>query len=89
VGWFRQAGLTDVKAQTFVRRVQAPISEDLRAALASLIDMRWGGAESEVDRETWSEYERLCDPNSPDFIVDDPDYYAFFTETLFRGQVTG
>lgn len=89
LGWFRQAGLTEVKAQTFVCEVQAPLSDDLRAALAALIDMRWGGAESEVDRETWREYERLCDPNSSSFIVDAPDYYAFFTETLFRGQVTG
>ena len=70
-----------------MREVQAPLTDELRAALAALIDMRWGGAESEVDRETWSEYERLCDPDSPSFIADAPDYYAFFTETLFRGKV--
>jgi ubiquinone/menaquinone biosynthesis C-methylase UbiE len=87
IGWFRAAGLKEAKAQTFVGEVQAPLSGELRAAVATLIDMRWGGAESEVDRETWREYQRLCSPDSQDFIVDAPDYYGFFTETLFHGQV--
>ncbi|MDH4207791.1 MAG: class I SAM-dependent methyltransferase [Anaerolineae bacterium] len=86
-GWFRAAGLREFKAQTFVRDVQAPLSDELRAALGALIEMRWDGAESEVDRETWREYERLCSPDSPDFILDTPDYYGFFTETLFHGRV--
>ena len=89
VGWFRAAGLKEAKAQTFVSEVQAPLSDELRAALAALIDMRWSGAQSEVDRQTWREYERLCSSDSPDFIVDAPDYYGFITETLFRGQVPG
>ena len=89
IGWFRAAGLRKVKAQTFVREVQAPLSDELRAALAALIEMRWDGAQSEVDRDTWQEYERLSSPDSPDFIVDAADYYGFFTETLFCGQVAG
>ena len=87
IGWFRAGGLKEVKAQTFVSEVQAPLSDALRSALAALIEMRWSGAEAEVDRETWGQYEQLCDPDSPSFIVDAPDYYGFFTETLFRGKV--
>ncbi len=87
IGWFRDAGLKEVKAQTFVGEVQAPLSQGQRAALAALIEMRWSGAESEVGRETWAQYERLCAADSPDFIVDAPDYYGFFTETLFYGRV--
>jgi hypothetical protein len=49
--------------------------------------MRWSRAESEVDRQAWPEYERLCRADSPDFIVDAPDHYGFFTETLFHGRV--
>ena len=85
-GFVRQAS-PEVKAQTFVSEVQAPLGDELRAAVAALIDMRWGRAQSEVDRETWGQYEQLCDPDSPSFIVDAPDYYGFFTETLFRGKV--
>ena len=89
IGWFRAAGLKDAKAQTFVCDVQAPLNEEVRAALAALIEMRWGGAESEVEGETWGQYQRLCSPDSPDFILDAPDYCGFFTVTLFHGRVAG
>ena len=49
--------------------------------------MRWPGVEAELTPEDWSEYQRLCLPESPDFIVDHPDYYAFFTYTMFHGKV--
>lgn len=87
VGWFRDAGLAEVKAQTFVGEAQAPLSEELRAALAALIEMRWEGAGPEVGAAAWAEYQRLCLPDSSDFILDRADYYGFFTETLFRGKV--
>jgi ubiquinone/menaquinone biosynthesis C-methylase UbiE len=89
LGWFREAGLKQAKAQTFVSEVQAPLRDEMRAALAALIDMRWSGARSELDSEIWADYERLCRPGSPDFIADHPNYYAFFTETLFHGIVAG
>ena len=37
--------------------------------------------------EDWKEYQRLCMPGSPDFILDLPDYYAFFTYSMFQGKV--
>ena len=30
---------------------------------------------------------RLCQPESPDFILDLSDYYAFYTYTMLRGRV--
>jgi hypothetical protein len=29
----------------------------------------------------------LCTPGSEHFILDVPDYYAFFTYSMFRGRV--
>jgi ubiquinone/menaquinone biosynthesis C-methylase UbiE len=87
LGWFRDAGFDAAEAQTFVGEAQAPLTDELRAALAALIEMRWEGAEAEVGAEVWAEYQRLCLPDSPEFILDDPGYYGFFTETLFRGLV--
>lgn len=85
---FRNAGLEDVKAQTFVGDVQSPISNGLRAALISLFEMLWGMPQPETSMEDVSEYKRLCTPGSPpDFILDIPDYYAFFTYSMFRGRV--
>ena len=49
--------------------------------------MRWPGAEAELSAEDADNFRRLCDPESAGFIVDQPDYYAWFTETLFWGKV--
>ncbi len=37
--------------------------------------------------EDQAEYQRLCLPESPDFILDHPDYYALFTYSMFHGKV--
>ena len=87
LGWFRDAGLQELKAQTLLGDVHAPMSDDMREALIALLEMRWDGAQSEVTPEDWAEYQRLSQPESPDFILDRPDYYAFFTESLFHGKV--
>lgn len=84
---FREAGLRDVKARTFVGDVQAPLSGGERAALASLFEMLWGQPQAEVSAEDWQAYQRLCVPGSADFILEDDGYYAFFTYSLFRGRV--
>jgi demethylmenaquinone methyltransferase/2-methoxy-6-polyprenyl-1,4-benzoquinol methylase len=84
---FQKVGLEEVGAQTFVGDVQAPLTEGVRAALVSLFDMLWGQQQPEVSAQDWQDYRRLCLPGSPDFILDLPDYYAFFTYTMFRGRV--
>ncbi len=87
VGWFRDAGLQEVKARTFVAEFQAPLTPEIREALISLLEMRWEGARSDVSKEDWAVYQRLSEPESSDLLLDRPDYYAFFTETLFQGKV--
>ncbi|MFC1896396.1 class I SAM-dependent methyltransferase [Thermodesulfobacteriota bacterium] len=63
------------------------LSDDIRRALMSLFQMLWGEAQPEVSQEDWAEYQRLCQPESPEFILNLSDYYAFFTYTMFRGKV--
>jgi ubiquinone/menaquinone biosynthesis C-methylase UbiE len=87
LGWFREAGLEEPTAQTFVGDAHAPLSDDMRNALTALLEMRWPAVQSEVAPEDWAQYQRLCEPGSPDFILDLPDYYAFFTYTMFQGRV--
>jgi demethylmenaquinone methyltransferase/2-methoxy-6-polyprenyl-1,4-benzoquinol methylase len=88
LGRFRQAGLAEVSARTFVGEVPAPLSSELRTALVLLFEMLWGDPQPEVSPEDWAEYQRLCRPESPDFILNVPDYYAFFTYSLFQGRVS-
>ena len=87
LGWFGDAGLKELRAQTFVGDIKAPLSDDIRSALISLFQMRWGEPQSELSQVDWEEYQRLCQPESPDFILNLPDYYAFFTYSLFHGKV--
>jgi len=89
LGWFRDAGLQDLRARSFVGEACAPLGDELRHALVELFEMRWPGVEPELTEEDRAEYRRLCLPESPEFIVNDPDYYAFFTCTMFSGTVAG
>ena len=89
LGWFRAAGLVETSARTFADSAHAPLGNDLRAALRALFQMRWPGVEAELSPADRAAYQRLCLPESPDFILDHPDYYAFFTYSMFRGQVAG
>ena len=87
LGSFRKAGLENVQAQTFVGDVHTPLEDEEKLALASLFEMLWGTPQPEVSVEDWQAYQRLCRPDSPDFILGLPDYYGFFTYSMFRGQV--
>jgi demethylmenaquinone methyltransferase/2-methoxy-6-polyprenyl-1,4-benzoquinol methylase len=84
---FQNLGLEDVKTQTFVGEAQAPLSNGLRTALISLFEMLWCLPRPEAASADWAQYKRLCTPGSPDFILNIPDYYAFFTYSMFQGKV--
>ena len=84
---FRKMGLEDIRARTFVSDVQAPFDQGMRKALESMFEMLWGSPQSNVLPEDWKGHLRLCKPESADFILDIPDYHAFFTYTVFRGKV--
>ena len=45
--------------------------------------------EAELSEGDWAEFQRLCLAESPEFILDIPDYYAFFTYSMFQGWVIG
>jgi demethylmenaquinone methyltransferase/2-methoxy-6-polyprenyl-1,4-benzoquinol methylase len=87
LGWFHATGLADTSAHTLVRTVHAPLDGQTRDALTALVEMRWGRACAELAFEDRNEYQRLCRPESEDFVLNRPDYYAFFTYSLFRGRV--
>ena len=87
LGWFRDASLEKLSGHTFAGDVQAPLSDDVRNALTLFFEMLWDDTRSAVTPQDWAEYERFCRPESPDFILNLPDYYAFFTYTMFRGTV--
>lgn len=87
LGWLREAALCELAARAFAGSTHAPLSNGHRMALEALLEMRWPGAESELSDRDRAEYRRLCLPESPDFILNHPDYYAFFTYSMLSGIV--
>lgn len=85
--WLCEADLKEVRGSTFVADVQVPINDRTRDDLAVCFQMLWGKAAQELSDGDRKQFERLCHLNSPDFIADRPDYYAFITYTLFSGRV--
>ncbi len=87
INQFQNLELEEINTHTFAGDTFAPLKEDIYNALAGLIEMRWPGVESELSKSDRKEYKRLCLPDSPDYILNLPDYYAFFTYTMFSGKV--
>ena len=88
LGWLRELGLINTRAEVFSSSVHAPLSEEVYEALLDLFEMRWPGVEKELVKEDLEQYRRLCKPDSPDFILRHPDYYAFFTYSMFWGHIS-
>jgi ubiquinone/menaquinone biosynthesis C-methylase UbiE len=86
LGWLREMGLKDTRAQVFAGSVHAPLDDDVHQALKELFEMRWPEVAPELSTEDLAEFQRLCLPDSPDFILNLPDYFAFFTYTMFWGK---
>lgn len=86
LGWFHELGLKEPRGKAFAGSACAPLSDGIRHALAALFDMRWPNVAPELSSDDLAEFQRLCLPDSPDFILNLPDYYAFFTYTMFWGK---
>ena len=89
LSWFRELGFKEPRAKVFSKSYHAPLREEIRNALVSLFDMRWPHAELELASGDQKEFRRLCLPDSPDFILNLPDYYMHFSYTAFWGEVAG
>ena len=55
--------------------------------LAEVVGLLWGEMQSKISQADREEYRRLADPESPDHILDSPDYYASITYSIFEGRV--
>ncbi len=87
LSWFREIGLKELDAKVFANSFSTPLSREIRNALMDLFNMRWPDVELELSSEDLIEFRRLCQPDSPGFILNLSDYYAFFTHTLFWGKI--
>ncbi len=86
LGWFHELGLKEPRGKAFAGSACAPLSDGVQKALTALFDMRWPNVATELSSDDLAEFKRLCSPDSPDFILNLPDYYALFTYTMFWGK---
>ncbi len=87
LGWFQKAGLKKSTVKTFVGDICPPLNEETRTALILFFNMLWGERQSDIAKKDRDEFQRLCHPDSPDFILNIPDYYGFFVYSMFYGIV--
>ena len=85
--WLQEAGLEEIRGETFATDLLSPVSGQARDDLAACFQMLWRRALTELSDADKMQFERLCSKDSPDFIADRPGYYAFITYTLFFGLV--
>jgi len=85
--WLEEAGFTEPQTSTFLAEIERPQTPENHRALAECYAMFWGELAERVDAADWELYRRLSDLDSPEFIADTPDYYAFLTYTLFQARV--
>ena len=86
LGWFHELGLKEPGVKVFADSVCAPLDDEIRNALVALFDMRWPDVSTELSSDDLLEFNRLCLPDSTDFILNLLDYYALFTYTMFWGK---
>jgi len=87
-GWLDAAGLAQITADTYLSEIKVPLSEETRQSVAYCFEMFWENLKPHLSGEDWKEYQRLCKPESPDFILNRSDYYGFLTYSMFCGKVT-
>lgn len=80
-------GFQDVRVRTFVKDIQSPLSSLQRKALVSLIEMLWDVSRSALTEEEEKLFNKICKPDSADFLPDQPAYCGFFTYTLFSARL--
>lgn len=85
----KKMGFQKIRVKSFLQDIRAPFSREMHRALLDLITMRWGRSPDKIPAGDRELYHSLTDPGSRNFILDDPEYYGFFTYTLFTGIKAG
>jgi ubiquinone/menaquinone biosynthesis C-methylase UbiE len=85
-GVFREAGLGEIQARTFATDREAPLGPDERTYFAEYLE----GLTHRVDRDFHGpireEYDRLTNPDSGTYLLDDPDLTATCIDQVVWGR---
>lgn len=88
--WLEHAGLEQVWQRTFMIERWAPLQPIERQLFAEWFTYLAGLAvERGVPEEDLKTWRRLGNPNAPNYLVDDPDFYACEGQVMAVGRVPG
>jgi len=83
--WLSNAAFISVQANSFIGDIVGPLNENDKRALATFFQMLWGNSSKDVSKKDWQKFTEISLPDSNDFILNQSDYYGYYTYTLFRG----
>lgn len=88
LGLAQRGGLVEVTSQTVVVERTAPLSDiDREYLVQTVFNGYWGEKlRPYLTVDDWSTVQRLCDPASPDFCLDRPDFHHLQTLTMVTGR---
>jgi demethylmenaquinone methyltransferase/2-methoxy-6-polyprenyl-1,4-benzoquinol methylase len=89
LGWMQSVGLQDIGVRTFAADAYAPLAPQIREAIDTSLQMFFGNLEPHVSKEDWAIFQKLCNPESDDYLLKRPDYYCFLNYSMFYGRVAG
>jgi ubiquinone/menaquinone biosynthesis C-methylase UbiE len=89
LGWMQSVGFQDVGVRTFAADAYAPLAPDIRDAIDTCLQMFFGNLEPHVSKEDWVLFQKLCNPESDDYLLKRPDYYCLLNYSMFYGRVAG
>jgi ubiquinone/menaquinone biosynthesis C-methylase UbiE len=84
---FREAGLTEIHKSTWAVDRAYPLGDAERRFLTEYLRRLRGRIASGLDAEIRSEFERLVDDGSEDFLLDQPDFDMTCIDHVVRGRV--
>ena len=87
IGAMHDAGLREARARTLVIERQPPLNEaDHDYFLNAVFRGYWGpNIQPYLAPEDWEKLQSLCDPDSPQYCLDRPDFHHVQTLTLVTG----
>ena len=89
LGWMQSVGLQDIGVRSFAADAYAPLAPEIRDAIDTCFQMFFGNLEPHVSQEDWALFQRLCNSESGDYLLNRPDYYCFLNYSMFYGRVAG
>jgi ubiquinone/menaquinone biosynthesis C-methylase UbiE len=86
---FREAGLSELRINSFAHSRLAPIEPHARRFLEAYLDDLRQRVTDRIDSRLRSRFLNLIDPQSSDYLVDEPDFQFTTIDHVVQGRVAG